>query len=81
MGKPLDPKTSEVAASTSPSEVASSVEGYPSYDSAAGQTAMLPLPPQIIPGPSRTEEGLSLEKGGSGGSEDYFEALYAGRLA
>ena len=76
MNKPLDGP--QVEASESPASASAGLENYPSYDSAAGQTAMIPMPPQIIPVGGEKGEGMSL--GSGSGGEDPFEALYAGGL-
>ena len=61
----------------SPEDKSSSLNEYPSYDSQAPQTAMIPLPPAILP----VDEGGSSSGGGSsGGGEDPFEVLYVGGL-
>jgi len=54
-----------------------SLTEYPSYDSQAPQTTMIPMPPQIIP--TGGDGGGGVGGGGSGG-EDPFETLYVGGL-
>ena len=52
---------------------------YAGYVSGAAQTAMIPLPPTILP--VGGDEGGGGEGGGStGGAEDPFESLYVGGL-
>ena len=58
--------------------IAEGTESYPTYESAAGQTAMIPLPPAILP--VDQGGGDSLGGGGSSGGEDPFEVLYVGGL-
>ena len=58
---------------------AGSLQNYAGYESGAPQTAMIPLPPAILP--VDQGGGDSLEGGGSsGGAEDPFETLYVGGL-
>ena len=54
------------------------LESYAGYESGAPQTAMLPMPPTIIPVGGDEDSG-SLG-GGSTGGEDPFESLYVGGL-
>ena len=55
------------------------LQSYAGYESGAPQTAMIPMPPEIIP--VGEDEGGSLGGGGStGGAEDPFESLYVGGL-
>ena len=72
MTKPMDPPIAEPEGSTSSSE---GLESYPSYDSAAPQTALIPLPPSIIPADDGSPSGGG--GGSSSSSEDPFEAFYA----
>jgi len=73
MEKPLDAAPSVVTESQG--GVAEGTESYPTYDSAAGQTAMIPMPPQIIPVGDGNKSVGSGRVGGSG--EDPFEGFYA----
>ena len=76
MAKSLDGKTDSIA-KKSPDDKSDSLKEYPSYDSQAPQTAMIPLPPAILP----VDQGASsVGGGGSGGGEDPFEVLYVGGL-
>tara|TARA_B100001113_G_scaffold226585_1_gene186015 strand:- start:166 stop:717 length:552 start_codon:yes stop_codon:yes gene_type:complete len=54
------------------------LQTYAGYESGAPQTAMIPLPPTIIP--VGEDEGSGLLGGGSTGGEDPFESLYVGGL-
>jgi len=54
------------------------LQSYAGYESGAPQTAMLPMPPTIIPVGGDEDSG-SLG-GGSTGGEDPFESLYVGGL-
>jgi hypothetical protein len=58
---------------------AGSLQNYAGYESGAPQTAMLPMPPTIIPVGGDEDSG-SLGGGSSGGAEDPFETLYVGGL-
>ena len=76
MSKSLDGSKKDLG-EKSPEDKSSSLNEYPSYDSQAPQTAMIPLPPAILP----VDEGGSSSGGGSsGGGEDPFEVLYVGGL-
>ena len=77
MAKSLDGKTDSIA-KKSPEDKSGSLNDYPSYDSQAQQTAMIPLPPAILP--VDQGGGDSLGGGGSSGGEDPFEVLYVGGL-
>ena len=57
---------------------AGSLQNYAGYESGAPQTAMIPMPPEIIP--VGGDEGDSLGGGSTGGAEDPFETLYVGGL-
>ena len=57
---------------------AASLQNYAGYESGAPQTAMIPMPPQIIPVDQGGESGSS--GGGSATAEDPFESLYVGGL-
>ena len=58
---------------------AGSLQNYAGYESGAPQTAMIPMPPEILP--VDQGGGDSLGGGGSsGGGEDPFESLYVGGL-
>tara|TARA_B100000902_G_scaffold360926_1_gene378016 strand:- start:9 stop:1541 length:1533 start_codon:yes stop_codon:yes gene_type:complete len=58
---------------------AGSLQNYAGYESGSPQTAMIPLPPAILP--VDQGGGDSLGGGGSsGGAEDPFESLYVGGL-
>ena len=57
---------------------AGSLQNYAGYESGAPQTAMIPMPPQIIPVDQGGESGSS--GGGSATAEDPFESLYVGGL-
>ena len=57
---------------------ASSLQNYAGYETGAPQTAMIPLPPTILP-VDQGGDGDSLG-GGSSGGEDPFESLYVGGL-
>ena len=54
------------------------LQSYAGYESGAPQTAMIPMPPQIIPVDQGGESGSS--GGGSATAEDPFESLYVGGL-
>ena len=72
MQKPLD--ASPAVVTEPPSGIAEGTESYPTYESAAGQTAMIPLPPQIIPVGEKSKGVVSSR---SGGGDDPFEGFYA----
>jgi len=57
---------------------AASLQSYAGYESGAPQTAMIPMPPEIIP--VGGDEPGSSGGGFTGGSEDPFESLYVGGL-
>ena len=57
---------------------AGSLQNYAGYESGAPQTAMIPMPPEIIP--VGGDEGGSSGGGSTGGAEDPFESLYVGGL-
>ena len=57
---------------------AASLQNYAGYESGAPQTAMIPMPPEIIP--VGGDEGGSSGGGSTGGAEDPFESLYVGGL-
>ena len=71
MQKPLD--AAPIAVDTP--AAAEGTESYPSYDSSAGQTAMIPMPPQIIPAGGSDTGTVNIPK--SSGAEDPFEGFYA----
>ena len=54
------------------------LQNYAEYESGAPQTAMIPMPPQIIP--VGGDEGGGSSGGGSATAEDPFESLYVGGL-
>ena len=56
---------------------AGSLQNYAGYESGAPQTAMLPMPPTIIPVGGDEDSG---SLGGGSGGEDPFETLYVGGL-
>jgi uncharacterized protein YqgC (DUF456 family) len=72
MQKPFDAAPSVVTDSSASAE---GTESYPSYESAAGQTAMIPLPPQVIPVGEQSKGVASALRGGGG--DDPFEGFYA----
>ena len=77
MALPLDGPEKESPVSKDSSEDKSgSLNEYPSYDSQAPQTAMIPLPPQVIPA-GDDSGGSGGPSSSSGGGEDPFEAFYA----
>ncbi len=55
------------------------LQSYAGYESGAPQTAMIPMPPQIIP-VDQGGESDSSGGGSTGGAEDPFESLYVGGL-
>ena len=57
---------------------AGSLQNYAGYESGAPQTAMIPMPPEIIP--VGGDEPGSSGGGSTGGAEDPFESLYVGGL-
>ena len=57
---------------------AGSLQNYAGYESGAAQTAMIPLPPTILP--VGGDEGGGGGGGSTGGAEDPFESLYVGGL-
>ena len=81
MALPLDGPEKESPVSKDSSEDKSgSLNEYPSYDSQAPQTAMIPLPPQVIPAGEGGSGSISFDSSGVTGSDDPFESLYAGGL-
>ena len=78
MTLPLDgPEKESPVGEKSTEDKSGSLNEYPSYDSQAPQTAMLPLPPAILPVGQGDD---SLGGGGGSGGEDPFETLYVGGL-
>ena len=78
MDLPLDHTGDSPVAKESGSEDKSgSLSSYPSYDGKAPQTAMIPMPPQMLPVGAGGDDtgGMDISSGGSG--EDPFEAFYA----
>ena len=75
MAKSLDGKTDSIA-KKSPDDKSDSLKEYPSYDSQAPQTAMIPLP-SIIPIDQGGGDGMN---GAGAGAGDPFEVLYVGGL-
>ena len=76
MALPLDGPEKESPVSKNGSEDKSgSLQEYPSYDEMSPQSALIPLPPQVIPAGDGGSGGIS--RGSSGGGEDPFESLYA----
>ncbi len=76
MALPLDGPEKESPVSKNGSEDKSgSLQEYPSYDEMSPQSALIPLPPQVIPAGDGGSGGIS--GGSSGGGEDPFEAFYA----
>ena len=73
MQKPLDASPSVVTEAQA--GIAEGTESYPTYESAAGQTAMIPLPPQVIPVGEQSKGVASSSR--SGGGDDPFEGFYA----
>ena len=55
-----------------------SLESYPTYDEMSPQTAMVPLPPQVLP--VGEDQSISFDSRGATGGEDPYESLYAGGL-
>ena len=55
------------------------LQSYAGYESGAAQTAMIPLPPTILP-VGGDEGGGGAGGGSTGGAEDPFESLYVGGL-
>ena len=55
-----------------------SLESYPTYDEMSPQTAMIPLPPQVLP--VGEDQSISFDSRGATGGEDPYESLYAGGL-
>ena len=77
MQLPIEGKKESPVGEKSTEDKSGSLNEYPSYDSQAPQTAMLPLPPAIL----RVDQGGdSLGGGGGSGGEDPFETLYVGGL-
>ncbi len=76
MALPLDgPKKESPVGEKSTEDKSGSLQEYPSYDEMSPQSAMIPLPPKVIPaGDGGSGSGIS---GGSSGGEDPFEAFYA----
>ena len=72
MQNPLD--ASPAVVTVPPSGIAEGTESYPTYESAAGQTAMIPLPPQVIPVGGIGKGVVSARRGGG---DDPFEGFYA----
>ncbi len=56
-----------------------SLESYPTYDEMSPQTAMIPLPPQVLP-VGESDQSISFDSRGATGGEDPYESLYAGGL-
>ncbi len=56
-----------------------SLESYPTYDEMSPQTAMIPLPPQVLP-VGESDKSISFDSRGATGGEDPYESLYAGGL-
>ena len=76
MALPLDGPEKESPVSKNGSEDKSgSLQEYPSYDEMSPQSALIPLPPQVIPA-GDGGSGSGITRGSSGG-EDPFESLYA----
>ena len=77
MALPLDGPEKESPVSKNGSEDKSgSLQEYPSYDEMSPQSALIPLPPQVIPA-GDGGSGSGITRGSSGGGEDPFESLYA----
>ena len=76
MTLPIDgPKKESPVGEKSTEDKSGSLQEYPSYDEMSPQSAMIPLPPKVIPaGDGGSGSGIS---GGSSGGEDPFEAFYA----
>ena len=77
MQLPIEGKKESPVGEKSTEDKSGSLNEYPSYDSQAPQTAMLPLPPAILPVGQGDD---SLGGGGGSGGEDPFETLYVGGL-
>ena len=77
MQLPIEGKKESPVGEKSTEDKSGSLNEYPSYDSQAPQTAMLPMPPQIIP---TGGDGGGGGGGGGSGGEDPFETLYVGGL-
>ena len=77
MQLPLEGKKESPVGEKSTEDKSGSLNEYPSYDSQAPQTAMLPLPPAILPVGQGDD---SLGGGGGSGGEDPLETLYVGGL-
>ena len=75
IGKKVISKHPAVIAAKAASNLGKKISSYPSYDDRSAETALMPLPPMVLP--------VSGGEGGSGGgyssssSEDPFEAFYA----
>ena len=76
MALPLDHKGDSPVAKDGAKDESGSLSEYPSYDSKAPQTAMMPMPPGAIPGVEGGSGGGGAAAS-SGGGEDPFEAFYA----
>ena len=76
MALPLDHKGDSPVSKDGAKDESGSLSEYPSYDSKAPQTAMMPMPPGAIPGVEGGSGGGGAAAS-SGGGEDPFEAFYA----
>ena len=74
IGKKVIAKHPAVIAAKAASNLGKKISSYPSYDERSAETALIPLPPMVLPvgGESGGESG-----GGGSSGEDPFEAFYA----
>ena len=75
IGKKVISKHPAVIAAKAASNMGKSVSSYPSYDEMSAETALMPLPPMVLP--VSGGEGGSVGGYSSSSSEDPFEAFYA----
>jgi len=68
-----------VLSNEQPTKETPSLESYPTYDEMSPQTALVPLPPQVLP-VGESNQSISLDSRGVTGGEDPYESLYAGGL-